>query len=348
VKILVIRLGSLGDVVLATPVVAALKQSHPEADVDFLVKKEYHELLIGNPHMRKVIPFDGNRQKGLNGLFGIAGELRKEGYTHVIDLHGNLRSRVISALIRGSKTLRYEKQAIKRRLLLLGLKIQTKHTVDAYLSALAPLSEGAELKPAPATAIYLSLEEEKAAALFLEKYGISEGSAIIGLNPGARWQTKRWLEEGFIDVGKRVVRDLGAKVLVFGGPDEVGLSERISKGIGRGAVSVAGKIGLRESAALIRKCRVFVSNDSGPMHMSVAVGTPVVAIFGPTVREFGFSPLGKSVVVEKVLKCRPCSLHGSNRCPKGLFECMKGIGSEEVFEAVKNISINRAEGSQGA
>lgn len=346
-KILIIRLGSIGDVVLTTPVISALKLSYPDADVDFLVKKEYHELLIGNPHIRRVILFDGSRQKGLKGLLEIAGELRKEGYTHVIDLHGNLRSRAISALISGARTLRYDKQAVNRRLLLLGFKAQTKHTVDAYLSALAPLSVGADLKPAPTTAIYLSQEEEKAAGSLLAQHGVLEGSTIIGINPGARWQTKRWLKDGFVDVGKKAITELGAKVLVFGGPGEVELSERVSEGIGRDAFSVAGKIGLRETAALIKRCSVFVTNDSGPMHMATAVGTPVVAIFGPTVRGFGFSPLGKSVVVEKEIKCRPCSLHGSEKCPRGRLDCMKGIKAEAVFDAVreqiglktKNISI---------
>lgn len=336
-KILIIRLGSIGDVVLTTPVIAALKLSHPDADLDFLVKKEYHELLVGNPNIRRVIPFDGSRHKGLKGLLEIAGELRKEGYRYVIDLHGNMRSRVISALIPGSKTLRYDKQALKRRLLLHGFRPHTKHTVDAYLSVLAPLFIGAYLKPTPATAIYLSQEEEKGAASFMAQHSVSEGSTIVGLNPGARWQTKRWLEEGFIELGKRAVAELGAKVLIFGGPDEIELSERVSDGIGIDAFSVAGKIGLREAAALIKMCSVFVTNDSGPMHIATAVGTPVVAIFGPTVRGFGFSPLGMSVVVEKELTCRPCSLHGSERCPEGHFECMKKINADEVFKRVKGM-----------
>lgn len=336
-KVLIIRLGSIGDVVLTTPVIAALKLSHPDAYLDFLVKKEYHELLIGNPNLRRVIPFDGSRQKGLKGLLEVAGELRKEGYRYVIDLHGNLRSRVISALIPGSKILRYDKQALKRRLLLHGFRPNTKHTVDTYLSALAPLIAGAGLKPTSSTAIYLSEEEEKGAGSLLAQLGVLKGSTIIGLNPGARWQTKRWLEDGFIELGKRAVAELGAKVVIFGGPDEVELSQRVSNGIGIDAFSVAGKIGLREAAALIKRCSVFVTNDSGPMHIATAVGTPVVAIFGPTARGFGFSPLGKSVVVERELTCRPCTLHGGDSCPKGHFECMKGIGADEVFERVKEM-----------
>lgn len=333
-NILIIRLGSIGDVVLTTPVITALKKIYPDASVDFLVKKEYHELLAGNPHIRKLISFDSTRHKGLKGLFEKTRELRSERYQYVIDLHGNLRSRIISALIHGSKTLRYDKQVVQRRLILNGFKVQTKHTVDAYLSALNTMGmkEVTGFKSVPS--LYLSEDEKKEAAAFLKNKGIPEGPIIVGLNPGARWRTKRWTEEGFIDTGRRLVKELGAHIVVFGGPDEVDLCRRIAEGIGKNGLHVAGMVGLKETAALIGRCKVFVSNDSGPMHIATAVGTPVVGIFGPTVCGFGFSPLGKSTVVEKELKCRPCSLHGTNVCPKGHFECMKGIRADDVFEKI--------------
>lgn len=335
-KVLVIRLSSLGDVVLATTAVEILKSSHPSADVDFLVKKEYSELLEGNENIRRVIPFDSREaHKGITGLFAIVRELKKEGYTHLVDLHGNLRSRIISALLWGSKTYRYDKQVIKRRLLLRGFRPHIKHTVDAYFMALGSLLVGVGFKPAPT--IHLSAGEERRSEEFLHITGISKNAVLLGLNPGAKWPTKRWTEEGFIEIGKRTISELGSKVLVFGGPNEKRLCERIAEGIGEGAFSVAGKTGLKETAALIKRCNVFVTNDSGPMHIATAVGTPVVAIFGPTVRGFGFTPLGKSVVVEKALKCRPCSLHGSDSCPKGHFECMKGIGADMVFKNVKEM-----------
>lgn len=338
-KCLIIRLGSLGDIILTTPVIRALKERHPDAVVDFLVKKEYHDLLSANPHLNRVITLDSKGlHKGLTGLLEISKELRVGGYTHLIDLHGNLRSRIISRLLPGSKTLRYDKQALKRRLLLSGFKVATRHTVDAYLAALNPLVEcGTRNAECGFPKIYISKEEQDRVDLFLSKTGIPGSETIIGISPGAKWQTKRWMEDSFIEVGRRSVKELGAKVIVFGGPDEIELCERVAAGIGKEALSVAGKVGLKETAALINRCKVFVSNDSGPMHIATAVGTPVVAIFGPTVQGFGFSPLGKGVVVEKELECRPCSLHGSNNCPKRHFECMKGIKADEVFEKVKEL-----------
>lgn len=334
-KVLVIRLSSLGDVVLATPVVEMLKKVHPSAEVDFLVKKEYSGLLEGNENISRIIPFDSKgTHKGVNGLLAIVRQLKKEGYTHLVDLHGNLRSRIITGLLADSKTLRYKKQVLQRRMLLWGLKPPTIHTVEAYCSSLSSLDVKTDFIPLPS--IRISQEEDDVAGERLRTFGVSNG-LLIGLNPGAKWATKRWTEEGFIEVGKRAISELGGRVLLFGGPDEKGLCERIAESIGEGAFSVAGKAGLKETAALIKRCNVFVTNDSGPMHIATAVGTPVVAIFGPTVQEFGFSPLGKSVVVEKGLKCRPCSLHGSERCPKGHFECMNKIDADEVFVKIKEI-----------
>lgn len=335
-KVLVIRLSSLGDVVLATPVVELLKKHHPDAEVDFLVKREYSELLQGNKNISRIISFDSKgTHKGLKGLLAIVGELKEEGYTYLVDLHGNLRSRIITGLLANSKTLRYKKQVLQRRMLLWGLEPPTIHTVKAYCSSLSSLDVEIDFIPLPS--IRISQEEDDVASGLLRTFEISDGLLLTGLNPGAKWATKRWTEEGFVEVGKKAISELGGKVLLFGGPDEKGLCERIAGSIGEGALSVAGKTGLKEAAALIKRCNVFVTNDSGPMHIATAVGTPVVAIFGPTVQGFGFSPLGKSVVVEKELKCRPCSLHGSERCPKGHFECMKGISVDTVFEKIKEI-----------
>lgn len=336
-KFLIIRLGSMGDVVLTTPVIKVLKDRYPDAELDFLVKKEYSNLLSANPDIRKIIPFESKgKHRGVRSLLNAAMELRKEGYTHIIDLHGNLRSRIIASMLYGSKTLRYKKQAIKRRMLLFGFKVETKHTVDAYLAALNTLGINVEagLKPSPTPVLYLSEEDKAKAEAFLVENDLSNGSVIIGLAPGAKWRTKMWPDENFIEVGRRVVKELGAKILVFGGPDEAELCIKVAEGIGK-ATCVAGKVGLKDAAALISRCNAFVSNDSGPMHIATAVGTPVVAIFGPTVQGFGFSPLGKSAIVEKEMKCRPCSLHGGDNCPKGHFECMKGIPVDEVFERVR-------------
>lgn len=334
-KFLILRLGSLGDVVLTTPVINLLKEAYPDAEIDFLVKKEFSEILAGNPNLSRVIPFDSKgANKGAPGLLRIVRGLKENQYSHVIDLHSNLRSRVISFLLTSSTTLRYNKQAMKRRLLLSGIRLKTVHTTSSYARALLPL----DIKKEPGNPkIFFSTEESEVANKCLQREGIKEGDLLIGFNPGAKWPTKMWPADHFIELGKKLVKELNGKVLVFGGPDEVDICSFIKDGIGDDAILLAGKKTLKESAALISKCNLFVSNDSGPMHIASAVDTPVIAFFGPTVQDFGFSPLGKSVVLEKQIKCRPCSLHGSDSCPKGHFKCLKDISPNEVFGKAKEL-----------
>ena len=336
-KFLVIRLSSLGDVVLTTPIISLLKDAFSEAEIDFLVKKEFSNILSNNPDLHEIIPFDSKgKNRGMQGLLTIVDQLKKNGYTHIIDLHSNPRSCLISSLLTSSKTLRYDKQVIKRRLLLSGLRLTTVHTTQSYAGALQPLN----INNNPSVPkIYFSDEEKVSAEKTLQSEGIKKEDLIIGFNPGAKWPTKMWPAEQFIELGKRVVAELKAKVIIFGGPDEVGVCSTIKDGIGENAYLLAGKTSIKESAALISKCNFFVTNDTGPMHMATAVETPVVALFGPTVQDFGFSPLGKSVVLEKKMKCRPCSLHGSKSCPKGHFRCMKDISSGEVFEKVEELLL---------
>ena len=341
-RTLFIRLGSLGDVVLTTPAVEAMKKAYPEGEIDYLVKKEYADLLSDNPHIREVIPFDNRgTHKGAGGLFKMVASLKERNYSHVIDLHSNLRSRLISTLMGHAKTVRYKKQAFKRRLLLKGLKFKTKHVVDTYLDALGGIGIHGE-RPLPK--IYLTSGEIESAGRFLKEKGIGKGDKLIGLNPGAKWPTKQWPGEKYIELGQKLAATKGCRLILFGGKEESNSARWIAKEIGPAALSVAGETNLKESAALMAGCDLFISNDSGPMHMAAAVGVPVVAIFGPTVQAFGFSPLGQSVVVEADISCRPCSLHGSRNCPKGHFECMNTIDIERVIEEINKFSAKISSG----
>lgn len=159
------------------------------------------------------------------------------------------------------------------------------------------------------------------------------------LSPGSVWRTKQWTEEGFVDVGRRFI-DGGRGVVVTGTKDEAELCDRIAETIGEGARSVAGETSLLETAHLIAKADIAVVNDSGGMHMAAMVGTPVVAVFGPTVLDFGYRPWSnRARVVEPSmpLACRPCGLHGSQVCPIGTHICMRGTPGERVWHEVKSL-----------
>ena len=333
-NILIIRLGSLGDVILTTSIPSMLKERFPDAKIDFLVKKEFAAVLKNNPSINNIISLDSRGEnKGISGLVKMARMLRQNRYSDIIDLHSNLRSRMLSLLLFAVRTSRYKKQVIRRRLLKLGFKMKTAHTVEAYTGALSRFNIPRK-KEVPR--LYPTEHESASAEGRLKSLGIDKNIKLIGFNSGAKWPTKMWPEENFAQLGKMITEGPDCRVIIFGGSDEEAMGRRLAEAIGPKAVSLAGQTSLRESAALIQRCHLFITNDSGPMHMATALGTPVIAIFGPTVEGFGFFPLGRSRVIEQDLPCRPCSLHGSRECPKGHFRCMRDISAEYILEVAKD------------
>lgn len=158
---------------------------------------------------------------------------------------------------------------------------------------------------------------------------------IATLSPGSVWKTKQWTEEGYIDIGRRLI-ERGFQVVVTGTREEADLCDRIALAIGEGAKSLAGETTLLETVHEIAKAQIAVVNDSGGMHLASVAGTPVVAIFGPTVLDFGYRPWSnRSRVVEPgPLECRPCGLHGAQVCPVGTHICMKGTSGERVWREI--------------
>lgn len=158
---------------------------------------------------------------------------------------------------------------------------------------------------------------------------------IAILSPGSVWRTKQWTEEGYVDIG-RCLADRGIQVIVTGTQEEAELCARIASAIGEGAKSIAGQTTLLETIHQIAKAEVAVVNDSGGMHLAAIAGTPVVAIFGPTILDFGYRPWSNEarVVEPGPLKCRPCGLHGAQVCPIGTHVCMKGTSGDRVWSEV--------------
>jgi heptosyltransferase-2 len=171
-------------------------------------------------------------------------------------------------------------------------------------------------------------------------------SCMIAVAPGSVWNTKRWPVESYRQLCRMLIAD-GLSVVLIGGQEDVELCNRVSEGMEKERLlSCAGRLTLLQSADMIRRCNVAVSNDSAPMHLAVGVGTPVVAIFGATVPAFGFAPTGPRDRVMGIdgLSCRPCGIHGGDVCPVGSFACMNGISAGEVHRAVRSILDAKGEG----
>jgi heptosyltransferase-2 len=165
---------------------------------------------------------------------------------------------------------------------------------------------------------------------------------LVSIAAGSKWPTKQWGLDKFVELTRRLIEDRDIHIVLHGNTEERRDAEVIV-GLFPGRVTnLAGHVGILESAAVIERSAVFVGNDSGLMHLSEAVGTPVVALFGPTVEQFGYFPsLPSSKVVERALPCRPCSRNGRRPCPRGSQECLVGLATEWVETAVRDSLAGR-------
>ena len=311
-KILIIRLSSLGDILLTTPVIRALKMKYPSAQIHFAVRKDFEDAVHFNPYLDRIILYDKN-----NPLFARR-ELMHIGYDLIIDLQNNSRSRALSRNLT-AVVHRFHKPTFKKLLLVwtkINLLKDFKTISERYAESAAVKLDGKGLELSIPGEVFSRLED---------------GRKYIGFCPGARHFTKRWPPEYFIELGNSLTK-LGYTIVIFGGADEAETCGKINSGIG-GSINLQNDNRLLQLAADMKTCTAIVANDSGLMHVAAAVGVPVIAVFGSTVKELGFAPFGvENLVLEnKSLSCRPCSHIGKAKCPKKHFKCMMDLTPQIVF-----------------
>jgi heptosyltransferase-2 len=335
-KTLIIRLSSVGDVVLSSPLVRALQGRYPNCQIDFLVKAEYADLVRFNPHVAHVIQFPGGGTLG--DLVRLRHTVISSGYDLIIDIHDSIRSRYLSA--GAGKVTRINKRKIARTLLV-NLKLDVydrfggaPDVAARYLETVLPWGveddgRGPEL--------FFPPEIHAATERLLRVEGLQTGRLCIGVCPCARHGNKMWPGERFAESAGHLAEQHGLPVLLFGGTDEREMCTTIEAMISTAhphvsVLNLAGRLSLLETGCAMDRCAVVLANDTGLMHIAEARGVPVVAVFGPTVRKFGFFPRGARVTVVEHpgLTCRPCTHIGLPRCPLGHFRCMKEIPVDAV------------------
>jgi len=322
-KILIIRLSSLGDILLTTPLIRSIKQKNPSVQLDFVVREEFFELLQNNPNIRNIYKYT-NHKFITHTLFN---SLLSENFDLAIDLQNNLRSREIVRPL-NSKILRFEKNNLYK-FLLVHFKINKLKNTPQIPVRYAKASEGIELDN-EGLDFYTDNQPDS-------RFNKSE--KYIGICPGAKHFTKRWPKEYFIELGRKL-ESLGYKVVLFGGLEEAPICHEIVSSL-RYALNLC-NTSLLQVAADMKMCKAIYTNDSGLMHIASAVRVPVVAFFGSTVREFGFYPYKtKSIELEnKDLSCRPCTHIGRKSCPKIHFKCMKEIKPELAFNSLTKLLLS--------
>ena len=334
-KILIIRLSSIGDIVLATPLIRVLRQKFQNSQIDFIVKKEFSELLRYNPHITNLIELDTS--KGFKELLRLKRKILKEKYDLIVDIHNNFRS-IFLRTFSGAKVVRVNKRVFKRFLLVkfkINLYKNAIPVAERYIETIEKFSikndnQGLE--------IFVPDEIIKAAK---NKINFSSEELYIAIAPSAKHETKRWPAERFAELADKLVDKFKAKVIILGGREDKEICYKVKSMMKNEAINLCGETTLLESAGILLLCKLLVTNDSGLMHIGSAVKTKIVAIFGSTVKEFGFFPYGtQSIVVEKPIPCRPCSHIGRSKCPKGHFNCMLSIQVEDVFKACEKMIFN--------
>jgi heptosyltransferase-2 len=335
-RVLVIQTAFLGDVVLTTPLLSALAARH--GPVDVVTTPVAASLLENHPDVRQVIPYDKRgADRGGKGIAMLARRLRAQQYTRAYLPHRSLRTAALALLARipsrvgfsGAWSFLYTEARPKPR---------TGHEADRLLTLAdeAPGAYAPHLRPTP--------EDDQVVAELLEEAGLDRTVAFVALAPGSIWGSKRWAY--YPELAARLARHVA--VVVVGARDDVELGEEIRRAATgdngqQQILNACGKLTLRQSSALIGTAALLVTNDSAPLHFATAMGTPVIALFGPTVTEFGFGPLRAGDVALGVngLLCRPCSSHGPPQCPLTHHRCMRDLTVEAVLSAIEELGALR-------
>ena len=345
-RILIIKPSSLGDVVNALPFLSSLRQRYPDRYITWLVEEEAAELLLGHPLLDRVIvsgrrrwgrevriPFRGSA--ALREIAALIAELRQGRYDLVVDLQGLLKSAlmVLCAGARFRVGLAGAREGSGRALThVVPLPPGPLHAVDRYLEAARflgadPLSKAFVFPSRP--------DDEARAEALLAEAGVRPDRLVIALNPQARWPTKLWGEERFARLGEILARRYGARILVIGSSSDLPLARRLASRMDPAPFVAAGRTDLKVLIALLKRIDLLVTVDSGPMHLAAALGTPLVALFGPTDPRLIGPYGGDGVVLRVPLPCSPCS---KRRCQIEADRlCMRSISVEEVAEAASSL-----------
>jgi heptosyltransferase II len=321
-RTLVIQTAFLGDVILTTPLLEVLAARH--GPVDVVTTPGAAQLLETHPAVREVIRHDKHgRERGIGGILRLASRLRANGYARAYLPHRSWRTGLAARLAGIPERIGFA-DAPARSSYTTRVPVRGAHEVDRLL-ALADAPSGGR------PSLGLTDADHGAAIAWLETAGVPERFAVLA--PGSIWGTKRW--------GKypALAGALDLFVVVLGGPEDRALGDAIVAAAPGRSATACGALPLRASAALLARAAVLVTNDSAPLHLAQATGTPTVALFGPTVPAFGFGPRGPSDRIEEVsgLACRPCSRHGPAVCPLGHHRCMTDLAVDRVATTVRHL-----------
>jgi len=327
-KILILRFSSMGDILLATPLLDVLKKEYPVSQIDWVVLKKYSETLNTNPIIDKLMVF-----KDRVGLKKIKKEISGTDYDLIFDLHKNSKTRYLTRFRRNVYS--YNKRVFER-FMLVHFKKKYKEIMPVtkmYFKAL----EKAGISTPESWKLRFGIDKETELST-VRRFGL-HNTNYIALIPGSSYYTKMWPKEYFRELVRKITTSntLRRKIFILGkGSEEESIGSYIADENRSECVDLTGKLDLQQTAAVLKFADIVVTNDNGPMHLAECFDKKILAIFGSTTEEFGFFPYSVNYQAVQVdsLKCRPCTHFGRKKCPEKHFRCMMEISPDNVYEKI--------------
>ena len=337
--ILVLRLSSLGDVVLTSSFLQSAAEHFPGARITFVVRDDLSEVAGALPHVAQVVPV--RRAGGLGELRVTAGALARTPWAHVFDLHRSLRSRLLTLRLGPRLRPGFDKQELPRWML-----VHCKRDIYARFGGSTPMRErmlaplgrlgfAPQLHP---TRLVVPAAARARAATALGPIASDARAPLVGLVPGARWPSKRWPAERYATLATRLAAETSTRLVLVGGAADREACSEVARAAGPSCTDLAGELGILETAAVLERCALVIANDSGLLHVAEAVGRPVLGFFGPTAPQFGYTPYrAASRMLRQPPPCSPCSKNGSRPCSRPTHECMENISVGSAFAAATDM-----------
>jgi heptosyltransferase-2 len=337
-RILVIQTAFLGDAILTLPMIQKLKENNTKSDIDILAIPSTEELFLSSPKVDNVIVIDKRKKhKGFRALNKFIGELRTNNYTKIFSPHRSFRSAYITLALGVRDTYGFDNSTIKYAFKYITVYNYKLHEVQRNLALIGEETGDTNWKILPEISVQEN-QKRKVEELLTEN---QLTNSFISIAPGSVWKTKRYPKESFVQVIQLLVKR-GERVVLIGGRDDELLCNEIQSYFNNKVVSLAGKLAVPETVRLLSKSKLLITNDSAPTHLGMCADIPVLTLYCSTVPVFGFYPYNNksSVLSFSKLDCKPCGIHGYQKCPLKTFDCGYKLLPEDIVKEAQRLIDN--------
>ena len=318
-RILIYQTAFLGDLVLTSPLIKSVKKTFPDSELTLMTRKGLGRVFEGFKYLDRII------EREDRNLIKLSKTVKEFNFDIVLSPHRSHRTSLALFLSGIKERVGFDISGFSF-LYTKKVKYERKHEIERNLDLLKAVSENPVMDRKPELPMNSSFYLKT-----LERFSLKE-KTYVTLSPGSEWETKRWIPEYFAEVGNHFF-NRGFKIVILGSKSEKSICKTVSSRI-PGSIDLSGETGIDELIAIIKGAKLSITNDSAPAHIASSFETPVVTIFGSTVKDFGFYPYGKRSAIAEVknLYCRPCGIHGRRKCPEKHFKCMKDLKPEIVIK----------------